>query len=181
MKPSLAWIAAATFGIVAATSTVAVASRTGMLGFSNPNRSVGQLTSSQVNAMLGESAEGLSASSTVPASAPTTTEQPVIIRYEDVYITVPPTSRSAVSSTGQTPVDPDLMSGPLQADQTISTPVDLVDTPAQTVPDELFPAEASSGYQDDDSDDHEDDHAGEQSGRSPRTFEHISEGEDDDD
>jgi hypothetical protein len=177
MKPSLAWIAAATFGIVAATSTVAVASRTGILGFSNPNRSVGQLTSSQVNAMLGESAKGVSASSTVPASAPTTTEQPVIIRYEDVYITVPPTNRSVATANGQAPVNPDLMSDPLQADQTPSAPVELVDAAVQTVPDELVPAESSSGY----SDDHEDDHAGEQSGRSPRTFEHISEGEDDDD
>ncbi len=177
MKPSLAWIAAATFGIVAATSTVAVASRTGMLGFSNPNRSVGQLTSSQVNAMLGESAEGLSASSTVPASAPTTTEQPIIIRYEDVYITVPPTSRSAATPTDQAPANPDLMSDPLQADQTIAPSVELVDTGAEVVPDQSVPAESSSGY----SDDHEDDHAGEQSGRSPRTFEHISEGEDDDD
>jgi hypothetical protein len=177
MKSSLAWIAAATFGIVAATTTVAVASHTGMLGFSSPNRPVGQLTSSQVNAMLGQSAEGLSASSTVAASAPTTTEQPIIIRYEDVYITVPPTSRSAATPTGQTPVDPDLMTGP------------LVDTAVQAAPEQYVSAEPSSGYSDDDEDDdsdeyeddYEEDHAGENSGRKSQTFEHISEGEDDDD
>jgi hypothetical protein len=92
MERKRAWIAAGTIGVTFATAALAVMANTGLLSVASKDRSVGRLVPTDITV------ETSPVGDTTAASADASAATDVIVRYEDVYDTVP-ASDSAVADS----------------------------------------------------------------------------------
>ncbi len=83
MERKRAWITAGTIAVTFTTAVLAVMANTGLLSLARPPRHVGQLT--PVDLLIQPT---LVPTTPVPATSASSTIPKVVVRYEDVYLTI---------------------------------------------------------------------------------------------